>query len=305
MANVNPAPIPERYIVPIDVNKYDLNEEETAFFKQQTGITDDEKLKQHIITAQAEAFAVYPYPCIRRFAFAKLKIAKLPAYPALLKLGKEREGAIFLDIGCCFGNDVRKAVADGYPVQNAVASDLQPGFWELGHKLFNSTPESFPVPFIAGDAFNPAHLEIVPPFTLKAPPTTPRPDLKTLTSLNPLRGHVAAIHASSFFHLFDEEQQFKLAQATAGLLSPEPGSMIFGMHGSRPTKGFRISSGSGHTMFCHGPDSWRELWDGEIFEKGTVRVETKLVEVPDEADFKETIVPDGKRYWLGWSVTRL
>ncbi|TFY62957.1 hypothetical protein EVG20_g6512 [Dentipellis fragilis] len=127
MANVNPAPVPERYIVPIDVDKYDLNEEETAFFKEQTGILDDDKLKQHIIAAQAEAFAVYPYPCIRRFAFAKLKIAKLPAYPALLKLGKEREGAIFLDIGCCFGNDVRKAVADGYPVQNAIASDLQPG----------------------------------------------------------------------------------------------------------------------------------------------------------------------------------
>lgn len=31
----------------------------------------------------------------------RLKISRLPAYGKLLKLGKERKGAIFLDIGCC------------------------------------------------------------------------------------------------------------------------------------------------------------------------------------------------------------
>ena len=31
----------------------------------------------------------------------RLRVSKLPAYDQLLKLGKEREGAILLEIGCC------------------------------------------------------------------------------------------------------------------------------------------------------------------------------------------------------------
>lgn len=31
----------------------------------------------------------------------RLKIARLPGYPQFIKLGREREGAIFLDMGCC------------------------------------------------------------------------------------------------------------------------------------------------------------------------------------------------------------
>ncbi len=77
---------------------------------------------------------------------SRLKMARLPAYPDLLKLRTERSDAILLDLGCCcestcplctlgsspdnvrepVGNDIRKAVLDGFPVQNVIASDLQP-----------------------------------------------------------------------------------------------------------------------------------------------------------------------------------
>jgi len=299
---VPPLP-PPRYLIPLDERYYSLDEGESAFFKQQTGIEDDTALKEHIMVAQAEAFAVYPYPCIRRFAFTKLKISRLFAYNKFLELAKVREGAVFLDIGCCFGNDARKAVADGFPVQNVIASDLQSAFWDAGHKLFKSTPETFPVPFIAGDAFDPAHLDIVPPFTITTPPTTLVPTLSTLTSLNPLRGHISAIHASSFFHLFQEEGQLHLARALAGLLSPEPNSMIFGLHGGGLVKGPRSEPINGRSMFCHSPDSWTELWGGVVFEKGTVKVETQLTEVTREeyAGF----APEIKVHVLSWCVTRL
>ena len=76
----------------------------------------------------------------RRMKFS----SKVPAYNQLLKLGREREDAILLDIGCCcksdntasleraltvrsVGNDVRKAVADGFRVENVVATDIHPG----------------------------------------------------------------------------------------------------------------------------------------------------------------------------------
>jgi hypothetical protein len=175
----------------------------------------------------------------------------------------------------------------------------------MGHQLFKTTPETFTVPFIAGDAFNPSHLKTVPPFSQENPPPTPRPNLKMLTSLNPLLGHVSAIHASSFFHLFPEADQLRLARALAGLLSPEPGSVIFGQHSSQPTKGLREAGpdpNSSERMFCHNPQSWTELWDGEVFGKGAVRVQTELKEVRRPGPSSEL---GGLRYALDWSVTRL
>ncbi|TFY73405.1 hypothetical protein EWM64_g10608 [Hericium alpestre] len=214
----------------------------------------------------------------------RLKISRLPAYPQLLKL--ERSGAILLDVGCCFGNDIYKAVADGYPLENVVTTDLHQGFWDAGLKLFKRTPGAEGnIPFIAGDVFDPQNLEGVPVFTTASPPRTPKPVLKDLTSLNPLRGHL------------------QLARALGCLLSPESGSMVFGQHGGMPQKGSRETILPGHFMFCHSPESWTELWDGMVFEKGTVKVEAEIV-VVDREDFKR-IWPKATYYWLNWSVTML
>jgi hypothetical protein len=171
-------------------------------------------------------------------------------------------------------------------------------FWDLGHELFRSTPETFPVPFIAGDIFDLSILAPVTPYN--DVPKTPMPALDTLTSLNPLRGYVSAIHTSSFFHLFDEEQQTKVARALAGLLSPEPGSVIFGLHGGLPVKGMRSRS-TGGFGFSHSPESWKELWDGQIFDQGKVKVEAFL----KRTDRIEPNSTSNKGDWLVWSVTRV
>ena len=73
---------------PLDPSIYNLDEEQRVFFKEQTGIQDDNELRDHILQVQAEAYAVslpatpiisitvhlqvYPYPCIRRLAFTAL-----------------------------------------------------------------------------------------------------------------------------------------------------------------------------------------------------------------------------------------
>ncbi|PCH33469.1 hypothetical protein WOLCODRAFT_62696 [Wolfiporia cocos MD-104 SS10] len=320
--STNSAAIPDRKT---DVPLHDiisLTEEELAFFQTQTRINDEVELKAHFVKIQEEALAVHPYRCISYFAFLKFKIPRLPAYRQLIKLGKERKGAIFLDIGCCFGNGIRKVVADGFPVENVIGSDLHPGkytrhssathqsnpffateYWELGHKLYKTTQEQFPAHFIPGDALNPAFLQPVAPFYEPLP--NPVADLSSLKTLTPLQGRVSAIHASAFFHLFDEAGQLALARALAGLLAPAPGSVIFGAHGGEAEKGFRAASSltaSSERMFCHSPESWVQLWDGEVFEKGTVKVEAFLVDVGK----KELPSMDRGSYMhLVWSVTRL
>ncbi|KAL6304243.1 hypothetical protein BKA93DRAFT_784510 [Sparassis latifolia] len=279
---------------------YSLNDEELAFLKSQTGIQDEDALKAHIIKVRALAFAVFPYVCIRRFMFTKLKIFRMPKYDHLLKLGRERPGAIFLDIGCCFGNDVRKAVADGFPIENVIASDLEQEFWNLGHTLFNSTQETFPVPFLPGDALDQAFLPVSPP--LRFPAETPAPALSSLTSLAPLHGRVSAIHASALFHLFLESPQAQLARALGGLLSPVPGSIIFGAHAGMPTPCALEESGGARKKhyFCHSPQSWTGLWE-EVFGKGAVKVEAQL----DPANIVPTADNRPGRYTLVWSVTRV
>jgi hypothetical protein len=142
-------------------------------------------------------------------------------------------------------------------------------FWDLGHKLFKSTPSSFPVRFLAGDALDPSFLPSLPP--LYSPPSGMAPSLNSLTSLAPLHGRTSVIFAASFFHLFGEEKQLHVAKALAGLLSPEPGSIIFGLHIGQPEPGTK-----GRSMFCHSPESWGKLWDGQVFKQGSVTVEARL-----------------------------
>ncbi|OJA09532.1 hypothetical protein AZE42_06994, partial [Rhizopogon vesiculosus] len=194
------------------------------------------------------------------------------------------------------GGDIREVVYDGFPAAKTIGTDLHPEFWNLGHKLYNTSPGTSPAHFVGGDAFKPEILAVAPPSTRTT--GTPSPDLSNLTSLNPLHGRVSVIHATTFFHLFEEDRQLHMARALAGLLSPEPGSIIFGGHTGAQEKGIvnQVFGGLEIGMFAHSPESWIAMWDGEVFEKGMVKV---------EAEFRE-VISSGERYpLLLWSVTRL
>jgi len=275
---------------------YGLSPEQASFFKAQTGIDDDDDLRSHILKVQEKAYEIFPYVCIRSLTFLQLGIATLPEYANIIKLGREQPDGILLDIACCFGVDARKAVADGFPLKNVVTADLKKEFFDLGHALFNTTPTTYPIHFVAGDAFDPNMLQAVPPFD--KPPATEKPDLSTLTSLNPLAGRCSVIFAANFFHLFSEENQLRLAKSLAGLLSPEPGSMICGEHAGNLQKGFLHQEHQGREieMFMHCPESWNALWDGEVFAKGKVRADARL----DQVEI------NGLTYFrLQWSIVRL
>ncbi|KAJ7267478.1 hypothetical protein C8J57DRAFT_366825 [Mycena rebaudengoi] len=282
-------------------NKYTLDTKSVAFIKSQTGIKDADGLKEHLLDVQRRAYKLHGFPCIRAFSFAMTKIADRPAYQRVLGLGRQREDAILLDLGCCLGTDVRKAASDGFPVQNIIANDLFADYWQYGHELFKSTPASFPATFLAGDVFDNGFIQPAEPW-LSAPPSG-RPSLDTLTSLTPLNGHVSAIHAAYLFHIFDKSTQLALARTLAGLLSPLPGSVIFGAHIGEEHEGYvhqpQLSSGK---MFCHCPESWTRLWQS-IFPPGTVQVEAKLNK--NDPNYVSSRASDDEDLVIVWSVTRL
>ncbi|KLO20709.1 hypothetical protein SCHPADRAFT_897966 [Schizopora paradoxa] len=289
----------------LDPSLYDPSPEQVAFFKQQTGIESDEELKAHILSVQKEAWEIVHYICIRTFGFTKLMISRNPHYPELLKLGRERPGAIYLEFACCFGNDARKAISDGFPMENVICSDIEEPFWNLGHKLFKTTQETFPLAFCPCDVFNTSHITPREPFY--SPPETPRPLLSCLTSLNPLQGHVSVIHTAAFFHLFNKEEQIQAARKLASLLSPEPGSMIFGAHSSQPADGQReYTNARGKRIYAFSPEQWEELWNGEIFKKGSVEVKSEIVERDLRMVGPMPALRDRKRaFAMWWCIKRL
>ncbi|KAG1776320.1 hypothetical protein EV702DRAFT_971506 [Suillus placidus] len=290
----------QRTFPPLDENLYDLRPKDAAFYKELTGIEDDAALKRHILDVQAKAYKVAPYGCIYLFLFTRYFLSGLPAYQQVVRIGRECKNPIFLDVGCCFGNDIRELILDGFPAARAIGADLHQELWDLGHELFKSTPETCPAHFVGGDAFNPEILAVAPPATMQTAGVL-TPDLNNLTSLNSLRGCVSAIHATAFFHLFKEDKQLHMARALAGLLSAEPGSIILGAHTGAQEKGVvnQVYRGVEIDMFAHSAESWTAMWDGEVFEKGTVKVDAQFREV------SEGMGGDERYPMLFWSVTRL
>ncbi|EIW79526.1 hypothetical protein CONPUDRAFT_58142 [Coniophora puteana RWD-64-598 SS2] len=282
-------------IPPLDDTLYHISPDAAAFFKLSTGIEDDEELKKHILTVREKAYSIVPYPCIRIFTFTHLDMSRLDVYPHVLEIARTKPNAILMDLACCFGGDARKAVADGFPVENVVLSDLKGEFLELGHEMFGTTPETFPAHMLQADVFDPAHLAPSAPAT---EPVERIANLKDAKTLNDLRGQVSVLHASKLFHLFEEDKQLELAKQLAVLLSAEPGSVICGAQGGHHVKGKRATRtwSTEFEYFCHSPESWDELWNGQVFEKGTVRTDAVL---------RPYGSLDGELMFLEWSITRL
>ncbi|KAI1787643.1 hypothetical protein LXA43DRAFT_702318 [Ganoderma leucocontextum] len=275
---------------------------------------------------------IFPYPCIRIFGFTRcvgfefttrranalpanvdnfdpdcrIRISRLPAYKHFLKLGRQRKNPIFIDLGCAFGSDVRKAIVDGYPIESSLATDLHDGLYKEGHALFRDTPTTFSVPFIQGDVFDPNFLAIAEHLPMYTVPTEPVPSLTGLTSLNPLRGHVSAVYMGKFLHVFDEAGQAHIAKALAGLLSPEPGSILFGVQGALEERGPFTPAGSDWTMFCHSPESLGNLFEDVFGGPGAIKFESRVVEEPGGPTYFGTWPGNQKPFTCQeWSVTRL
>lgn len=73
-----------------------------------------------------EAFVLHPWPCIGRLRFLCPSLPTYAAYPRILTKLKSDSSAALLDVGCCFGQDLRKLVLDGVDPSQLAALDLVP-----------------------------------------------------------------------------------------------------------------------------------------------------------------------------------
>jgi SAM-dependent methyltransferase len=226
-----------------------------------------------------EAFKIFPYPCVGNWGFLNLSILESPVYNEVLE--RIKSGEQYLDIGCCMGQDIRKLSHDGAPQENMYGSDLKKQFWDIGYDLFLDR-STLKTKFIEADIFD------------------------VDSGLKELDGKLNLVHAASFFHLFDWDDQVKAAKRVAMLLKAEPGSMVFGRQGGLPVAG-KLSHGfAGIHAYWHNPESWAKLWKQVGDETGS---EWEVKSAFGEEDLTkrmnaQNIVPDGTRF-LTYTIRRL
>ncbi|PNS20240.1 hypothetical protein CAC42_5690 [Sphaceloma murrayae] len=218
-------------------SKTDPNISETTreVLEKYSKVSPDDVAK-HCSDIRDRAWDIYPYPCIGTYRFLDLSISLLPVYSEILDRLRTGEQT-FLDLGCCFGQDIRRLVYDGVPSECTYGSDLKLDFMELGYDLFLDK-ETLKTKFIPGDIFD--------------------------EDSNPKELHdkMDIIQASAFFHLFDREKQKKVAHRVVKLLKPQKDSLLVGRQvGSVNPGEYFHRTNQDTTMFRHDPDSWRQLWD--------------------------------------------
>ncbi len=166
------------------------------------------------------------------------------------------EGGKLLDVGCMFGQDLRKLVFDGAPVSGVYGTDLRGDFFPLGYELFRDEATIPPDHFITADIMDPNSL------------------------LRRFHHGLDVISAKDVFHCFDYPAQVKLAMRFIVLLKPQPGSRVIGQlvghvrAGDYPT-GFGDAGLA--KMFHHNDESFAGLWEEAGQKTGTQwRVESRM-----------------------------
>ncbi|KAF2822198.1 hypothetical protein CC86DRAFT_373368 [Ophiobolus disseminans] len=235
-------------------------------------------VEPHVHRVRDEAFKVFPYPCVGNWGFLRLNVADSPVYKEVVE--RIKSGELYLDIGCCMGQDIRKLVSDGVPAENTFASDLKQEFWEIGYKLFLDK-SILKTKFIQADV------------------------LASDSDLKQLDNKLNIVLAHSFFHLFDWDDQVKAAKRVVQLLKTEPGVMVFGRQGALVDAGSFEYANKEQRAYWHNVESWDKLWKQVGDETGTKwEVEASLGEEDLAKRLNSSFSPPGSRF-MTFTIRRL
>ena len=181
-------------------------------------------------------FASNPYPCIGLYRFLNLTLLTHPLYDTMLKRLQSPD-ATYLDLGCCFGQDLRQLVQDGVPSQRLIGLDVEGPLMQTGYDFFldRATLQSR---FVVADVFKGAAQGAV------------------WTDLE-MRG-IDVLHCSAFFHLFTLAEQISAAKNVAKLV--KTGGMIVGRQIGSVKPGDVPAIKEGSSSYRHDVKTFDAMW---------------------------------------------
>lgn len=183
-----------------------------------------------------------------------------------------KSGGKLLDLGCCFGQDLRKLVHDGAPASSLYGADLRSEFIDLGYDLFLDR-DRIGVQFLTADIFDPN------------------------SSLKQLDGQMSVVYIGLLLHLFDWEGQRKACERIVGFLKPEKGVLVLGQQVGCLVA-CDVMSGGERKVTRHDLASFEKLWK-EVGERTGSQWEVR-------ANLDEGLgVGDGTRAWDRHETRRL
>ncbi|KAF2171180.1 hypothetical protein M409DRAFT_18297 [Zasmidium cellare ATCC 36951] len=253
----------------------DINQSFREILEKYSGIPPDQVLS-HINAVRDKAWAIHPYPCVGQGQFLSPTTAQHALYPEIvqrLQTGEEK----FLDLGCAFGQDIRRLVVDGVDSANCYGSDLLPDFIDLGYELFQDKGK-LQTKFFAGDVFDES------------------------SALGELNGTVDIISANAFFHLFNWDMQKKASLRVVKLLKPKEGSLVVGRQLGNQKPGEQSRWTNQGTAYRHDMASLQRFWD-EVGEEVGARFRVDGFEqIVDELRNK---AGESTLTWMEFSVRRM
>eukprot|EP01038_Epipyxis_sp_PR26KG_P008945 gene8945-12062_t len=129
-----------------DIN-ISLTEEDVSFYlswmihKQLTLEFPD--IENYIISVWKQVKqSFHTYRCIQSLSFLEPKVHKFSIYQHMINDFTENpESFCVADIGCCFGQDIRKMILDGIESRKIHAIDIHDGYWNAGKILYKDIDE--------------------------------------------------------------------------------------------------------------------------------------------------------------------
>ncbi|KAI0377488.1 hypothetical protein F5Y04DRAFT_175393 [Hypomontagnella monticulosa] len=191
---------------------------------------------KHVNNIREKGFAANPYPCIGLYRFTNLTLLTHPLYKTIVERLNTSD-ATYLDVGCCFGQDLRQLVYDGVPSGRLIGLDITRALTDLGYEFFLDR-EMLQSRFVVADVFKGA----------KQGPIWV--DLET-------RG-VDVMHCSAFLHLFTLEKQISAAINLAKLV--KKGGVIVGRQMGSLKPGDMPAVNDNSFSYRHNVDTFDTMW---------------------------------------------
>lgn len=268
------------HIPPDDVNEHVIRVVSMAWVHKPE---DDEAERRLTEPQRNRAWQVHPYPCLGQFRFLELNLSHRPGdiYARLLALLKESSTSgkvVFLDVGSCLGQDVRKLIHDGAPSFAVAGADISSTLLEQGYELFRDSPQTVKM----------VEANILSPLTDEGP-------------LAAWRGQLKAVQLGMILHLFDWEEQVTAFANAIALLNDHEGVSVFGQATGN------LDGRETRTLSPGGVE--RKTWKHNVntFEKLIKDVEQRTgTRWIVHAELDEALsVNDGKRTWDDPKTRRL